>query len=368
MDTQLYNNLWVQNIISNNNSFAIWRNPNAKKINYTICDSNELIQTDSYQDLDKFKGFVFAPFKTNQETPIYIIPFTNKNINAKNITKRTINKQNKNNSTTKQQYIDQCNKFIKTLEQDNIKKAVLAQNQWFEEYDIQQMPNLFYKLCEQYKTAFVYQIYIPEVGFWSGASPELLLKTDKDKAKTVSLAGTQKINENQKKIIWDKKEKDEQSIVTQHIKDVLLKLNINKYTEHNTKTIKAAQVAHLKTEITFNSASIKEKIGQFVELLHPTPAVCGLPTKQSLNMILKTEKFNRSYYSGFLGELNFKKKINLFVNLRCLQAYTNGVYLYSGAGITPQSDPQKEWKETQLKMQTLLEILKKCKKKVNSNK
>ena len=45
------------------------------------------------------------------------------------------------------------------------------------------------------------------------------------------------------------------------------------------------------------------------------------------------------------------------MNLRCT-AYTAGKFnIYVGAVITAESDPEKEWEETQRKAQTLLKVL-----------
>nr|MBP9186254.1 chorismate-binding protein [Bacteroidia bacterium] len=43
----------------------------------------------------------------------------------------------------------------------------------------------------------------------------------------------------------------------------------------------------------------------------------------------------------------------LFVNIRCCQLFTNTALLYSGAGITAGSNAQKEWQETQGKLNTI---------------
>jgi isochorismate synthase len=39
-----------------------------------------------------------------------------------------------------------------------------------------------------------------------------------------------------------------------------------------------------------------------------------------------------------------------------MQIYTDKAVLYAGAGITADSDPQKEWEETELKCLTLLNV------------
>jgi isochorismate synthase len=94
-----------------------------------------------------------------------------------------------------------------------------------------------------------------------------------------------------------------------------------------------------------------------LQLLHPTSAVCGMPKEESLAFILMNEGYNREFYSGFLGQVNFRDETHIFVNLRCMQIFDTSAYLYAGGGITAHSQPQKEWQETIYKMQTLLNVL-----------
>ena len=98
-----------------------------------------------------------------------------------------------------------------------------------------------------------------------------------------------------------------------------------------------------------------------VDLLHPTPAVCGLPKEAAKQFILENENYNRSYYTGFLGELNMglqnKNDSHLFVNLRCMEIEKNEAYIYVGGGITKESNPEEEWEETVAKSNIMLKVL-----------
>ena len=132
-------------------------------------------------------------------------------------------------------------------------------------------------------------------------------------------------------------------------------------------SIKAGNIWHIKTDISgvLNSDfSLEQVIG----LLHPTPAVCGLPKEKSKAFILENENYDRSFYTGFLGELNSSfttdpVSSDLFVNLRCMQIESASehemtkAYLYMGCGITKDSIPVKEWSESINKSMTMKKIL-----------
>ena len=97
--------------------------------------------------------------------------------------------------------------------------------------------------------------------------------------------------------------------------------------------------------------------------MHPTPAVCGLPRDLAKDFILENEDYDRSFYTGFLGELNInssklnKQKTELFVNLRCMSVDDYKARIFVGGGVTKDSIAKKEWQETVSKTQTIKKVL-----------
>ena len=118
-------------------------------------------------------------------------------------------------------------------------------------------------------------------------------------------------------------------------------------------------MAHLKTiyQVDMEAVNMPELGSTMLELLNPTSAVCGMPLQPALDFIKKHEKYDRELYAGFLGPINISGYTHLFVNLRCMKIMGNTGRFYAGAGITEDSNPEKEFEETQLKMQTLKRIV-----------
>ena len=106
-----------------------------------------------------------------------------------------------------------------------------------------------------------------------------------------------------------------------------------------------------------NATNFPQLGSVMLKLLHPTSAICGMPREESIAFLKTTESFDRSFYSGYLGPVNFENKTTLFVNLRCMQWCGQKAILYAGAGVTIDSIPEKEWEETELKMNTLLQVI-----------
>jgi isochorismate synthase len=118
------------------------------------------------------------------------------------------------------------------------------------------------------------------------------------------------------------------------------------------QTVSAANLFHLRNSITARPIG---KISEIINSLHPTPAVAGSPKQSSIEYILKNEKNNRKYYTGYLGVLK-EYDCNLFVNIRCAQIIGNKLKVFVGAGITQESVPENEWDEILEKSKTILRI------------
>jgi isochorismate synthase len=137
---------------------------------------------------------------------------------------------------------------------------------------------------------------------------------------------------------------------------------VSELTVSSPYSVQAGNLWHIKTDIaaTIGSDSNLEEI---IKSLHPTSAVCGLPKAEAKDFILQNESYDRSYYSGFLGELNIDlatfrtEQSDLFVNLRCMKINDKYVELFIGCGITKDSVPEAEFIETVNKSMTMRKVL-----------
>jgi isochorismate synthase len=94
-----------------------------------------------------------------------------------------------------------------------------------------------------------------------------------------------------------------------------------------------------------------------LELLHPTSAVCGMPRKEAHDFLNQFEKLDRSFFAGYIGPVNIDHETSIYVNLRTASFQNGEAILYAGAGVTEDSDPEKEWEETELKCQIIGKFL-----------
>lgn len=333
--------------IDHQDTFALYRLPKAKQ--------HFLVQQKdgAYSPLDKHsfqeEGFAFHPFHVSKECPAI---FIKKEVC---IADAVVSFQSRHDKSivdiTKDTYLHKVDEFIEATKA-GFQKLVLSR---IKVIDVS-AENLFYlfeALKKAHPTAFVYLINITGIGCWIGATPEQLFSQN-GMAETMALAGTQRdLGLPLASVAWGAKEIEEQAIVERYFQNVLTNkgIDFDKSAKH---TIQAGNVLHLCTNFRFQSQS---DLFQLIEELHPSPAVCGMPKQSAKDFILTKEPHNRAYYCGFLGPVNIHHNTNLFVNLRCMQVFKNQFALYIGGGILPDSDPEKEWLETEMKAKTLSDVI-----------
>ncbi|MBX3710965.1 MAG: isochorismate synthase [Lysobacter sp.] len=91
--------------------------------------------------------------------------------------------------------------------------------------------------------------------------------------------------------------------------------------------------------------------------LHPTPAVCGHPTREARALIEAVEGFERGMFTGLVGWCDASGDGEWAVSIRCAEIGEAQATLYAGAGIVAGSDPQAELAETRAKMATMLQAM-----------
>ncbi len=231
------------------------------------------------------------------------------------------------------------------------RKKVVAARVVLEKVSID-LTELFLALCDRYPSAFVFLFFTPQSGCWIGASPELLLKKSASLISTVALAGTRSVDSPGP---WDQKNIEEQRVVSEYICEVLDRYCVNVECS-DTYTAKAGPVEHIKNDISgiLPSGNEVSVLTELLSDLSPTPALCGYPKREALEIISVNENFSRAYYGGFCGPVNEVGDFSFYVNLRSMWVRHDKTALFVGGGITRFSTPEAEWQETEKKKTTLL--------------
>lgn len=335
--------------------YALFRYPAGKEVCYLVeSDTSSTLMADSFEKFAGMTGFVFAPFESSGSLPLLFLPGEKRRID--NILEATADIGMRKGICTdgnRMQYAEDYKVFHDAILGGKVNKAVLARSCVLEVDDTQDLSSLFRKACLLYPDSFVALIDTVASGAWLMATPEVLLEKTGGRWHTMALAGTMTEREAENDN-WSEKNMAEQRYVALYIRD-MLKDFTDGISEVGPFTVKAGCVSHLRTDFFFD---MKESAVpcSLVSALHPTPAVCGMPKESALTLIRNGEHVDRKYYSGFSGFLG-DDEFRLYVTLRCMNIRGNKVELFAGGGIMADSSEEDEWKETQRKMNAMLNVL-----------
>lgn len=363
----------VGHALSQGFSVALWRLPNQQKTNLLIATDKKVLDEVTIEELKP--GFVMAPFSptdskyfleaehlfefTNDISELTIGQFTEQaaKSNFKGLPKFHPS-QSSTQETTPESFTDLVKLSINAIESGAFEKVVPSTKRKIEISSDFNLLDAFDSLSQKYPAAMVTLVSDSTFGTWMGASPELLVSTDKHNIfRTVALAGTQPFQEgvSMRSISWTQKEIEEQALVERYIISCFKKIRVREYDEHGPKTVQAGNLIHLRSdfEVNIKEVNLPQLGSVMLKLLHPTSAVCGMPMDASYRFLDANEGYGREFYSGYLGPINIESESHLFVNLRCMKWCSDSILQFAGAGVTIDSVPDQELKEVEIKFETI---------------
>ncbi len=365
MENNLSLSFVLDQLLEKNIAFACWFNPKDNKLGIVAGNASDVQLFDRFDQLNGEAGFVFAPFRITDNSPVILLKPT---IYLEDF--KSADQLDFSNlepfipaeiseccaGCEKEEYISTIEETINAIRETDLSKVIISRQIPIERPS-GSLGSIFFQLHDQTPNAFTYLVTLPAAGTWMGATPEVLLKSDGRLFETVSLAGTQVRKYDSEEYYWSTKDIEEQAYVSRYMLDIFFNFDIHQYKTIGPETLESGKVAHLKTSFFFAAEKIENCLGNFIAELHPTPAVCGLPKNLADEFISQKEKYDRRYYTGYLGPWKLDGLLNLFVNLRCMEVTGNEFILYAGGGITSHSIPEKEWDETNQKAKTLLSVI-----------
>ncbi len=190
-----------------------------------------------------------------------------------------------------------------------------------------------------------------------GATPERLVRRRGRRVDTEALAGSiARGSANAARLLASAKERHEHQLVVDDIVRRLRPLcgGLRLPAVPHVRALRDVQ--HLATPIA-GVLGRRRHVLELVEALHPTPAVGGVPTTAALDWIREHESEPRGWYAAPVGWLDAAGDGEFAVALRSCLLSGHRAHLYAGAGIVADSDPRREYTETELKTRTLLTAL-----------
>jgi salicylate biosynthesis isochorismate synthase len=221
---------------------------------------------------------------------------------------------------------------------------------------------VFGALREIFPGCYCWCVGTKELAFL-GASPELLVRRDGQRAQTVALAGTTRRSADPavddhlgEQLQQSSKNREEQEIVERRIERTLAPVSLWVATSDEPALVKVHNVQHLATPIRAQLADPVPTV-ELAGMLLPTPAVGGEPSERALPLIPALEGFDRGWYAGAVGWTDLAEDGEFCVALRCALLRGPVAHLYAGGGIVRDSVPAEELAETEVKLEALLPLL-----------
>ena len=193
-------------------------------------------------------------------------------------------------------------------------------------------------------------------------SPELLLRKDGERFSSIPLAGSARRQPDEvldreagNRLLASEKDRHEHELVTQAMKEVLRERSSELHVPSSPQLITTPTLWHLATPFE-GKANSQENALTLACLLHPTPALSGFPHQAATQVIAELEPFDRELFGGIVGWCDSEGNGEWVVTIRCAKLRENQVRLFAGAGIVPASSPLGEWRETGVKLSTMLNV------------
>ncbi len=194
-------------------------------------------------------------------------------------------------------------------------------------------------------------------------SPERFLRKEKKTVYSQPIKGTSKrgvtTDEDEflkKELISSEKEQAENLMIVD-----LVRNDLNKIAEKGTVKVPALfdiqSFGTVHQMVSTVAAKAKEKDPvNILRACFPMGSMTGAPKISAMNSIEELEDYKRGIYSGAIGYITPSGDFDFNVIIRTAIIKNNYLYYAVGGAITGDSDPEKEWEETQIKARALVHV------------
>ena len=259
-------------------------------------------------------------------------------------------------------YEEAVARAVQRIRAGELEKIVLAREVQVEAPTAHDPGAVLGVLRDGFPSCFVWAVGRRDAAF-IGASPELLVRREGQRASTVSLAGSIRRSADPavddhlgERLLRSDKDRHENAIVGRRIAQALAPYSVWVTAAPEPVVVRVANIQHLAAPIR---AQLARPVGaiELAGALHPTPAVGGEPLALAEPMIPALEGLDRGWYAGAVGWSDVTGDGEFLVALRCALLRGRVASCYAGAGIVADSDPAAELAETEVKLQALLPVL-----------
>jgi anthranilate synthase component I len=194
------------------------------------------------------------------------------------------------------------------------------------------------------------------------ASPEILARVEDGKITVRPLAGTRKRGATEeedqaleKELLADAKE------LAEHLMLIDLSRNDSgRVSKIGSVTVPQKMFVERYSHVMHIASIVESEIQEDKSALDvlqstlPVGTLSGAPKVRAMEIIDELEPDKRGVYGGAMGYLGWNDNMDMAIAIRTAVIKENKLYVQAGAGIVADSQPDKEWEETQNKAQAIV--------------
>lgn len=198
-----------------------------------------------------------------------------------------------------------------------------------------------------------------------GSSPEVLVRVTDSEVRLLPIAGTRPRGQNHEEdLAFEVDLKEDPKEIAEHI--MLVDLGRNDlsrvcksgtvHLERNQVIERFSHVMHIVSDVVGEIDDAYNSVNALMNCF-PAGTVSGAPKIRAMEIIDELEPTKRGLYAGAVGYFDFSGNMDTCIAIRTMIVTDKKVYIQAGAGIVADSDPSKEYEETQNKAGALIEAL-----------
>ena len=233
------------------------------------------------------------------------------------------------------------------------------------EADMEGDPFMLYRALRMVNPS-PYLFYLDFDGFTIvGSSPEVLVSVQNKEVRVLPIAGTRPRGKtHEEDLALEEDLKADPKEVSEHIMLVDLGRNdLSRVCKPGTVKVirdqvieRYSHVMHIVSDVSGELADDMNSVDALMQCF-PAGTVSGAPKIRAMEIIDEFEPTKRGIYAGAVGYFDFSGNMDTCIAIRTMVVTGNKVYIQAGAGIVADSDPTKEFEETQNKAGALVQAL-----------
>ncbi len=198
-----------------------------------------------------------------------------------------------------------------------------------------------------------------------GSSPEMLVRVENRGVETYPIAGTRPRGATAAEddilgqgLLADAKERAEHNMLVDLARNDLGRVSRfgSIHVPEYMRIEKYSHVQHIVSRVAGELAPERTAFDA-LNAVFPAGTVSGAPKVRAMELIRELEPDPRGPYAGCVGYFSFNGNMDSAITIRTATAVSGQVSVQAGAGIVHDSDPTREWEETESKARALLHVM-----------